>query len=56
VIALKPVIHGRALEVVLYHPRKGDAVLHRVWPVVWRGLALGLLGGLAVAWWFSAFH
>jgi hypothetical protein len=36
VIALKPVLRGRALEVVMFNPQEGDRKVHRVWPWFWR--------------------
>jgi hypothetical protein len=49
VIALKPACARRdALMVVLFNPRKDEAIVHRVWPVAWRGLVTGFLVALAV--------
>lgn len=49
-IALKPVRHKRALEVVIYNPTPEDVTVHRLWPILWRvgACALFVAGVLAV--------
>jgi hypothetical protein len=47
-IVLRPVIGGRALEVVLYNPRKENLRVHRVWPWFWR---VALASAAVCLWW-----